>query len=248
MHGSFFLTHILDQLFGGIEASAFQSIVGLSASDAAQQAASVNNALALEMLVVGGMIAFFLLVRMTLSVEKPNPAQQVAEMIGEFTGGMGEQIIGHGYEKYQSFVTCIFLFVLLNNLIGLIPGIPAPTTSPFVPLGLALPTFIYYNYQGFRALGFIGYLKHFCGPLWWMAWLLLPIELVSHLARIMSLTIRLYANMYASDMVTLGFFSLIPIGVPAVFLGLHVFVSLIQAFVFMLLTMIYISLATSHEH
>jgi F-type H+-transporting ATPase subunit a len=248
MHGSFFLTRFLDQTFGGIEASAFQSIVGLSASDAAQQAAGVNNALALELLVVGGMIVFFLIVRMTLSVERPNPAQQVAEMVGEFTGGLGEQIIGHGYERYQAFVTCIFLFVLLNNLVGLIPGVPPPTVSPWVPLGLALPTFIYYNYQGFREQGFIGYLKHFCGPIWWMAWLLLPIELVSHLARIMSLTIRLYANMYASDMVTLGFFSLIPIGVPAIFLGLHAFVSVIQAFVFMLLTMIYISLATTHEH
>ena len=242
------MTHFLDQTFGGIEASAFQSIVGLSASDAAQQAAGVNNALALELLVVGGMIVFFLIVRMTLSVERPNPAQQVAEMVGEFTGGLGEQIIGHGYERYQAFVTCIFLFVLLNNLVGLIPGVPPPTVSPWVPLGLALPTFIYYNYQGFREQGFIGYLKHFCGPIWWMAWLLLPIELVSHLARIMSLTIRLYANMYASDMVTLGFFSLIPIGVPAIFLGLHAFVSVIQAFVFMLLTMIYISLATTHEH
>jgi F-type H+-transporting ATPase subunit a len=72
--------------------------------------------------------------------------------------------------------------------------------------------------------------------------------LVSHFARIMSLTIRLYANMFASDMLTLGFFSLIPIGVPAIFLGLHVFVSFIQAFIFMLLSMIYISLATAHEH
>jgi F-type H+-transporting ATPase subunit a len=81
-----------------------------------------------------------------------------------------------------------------------------------------------------------------------MAWLLLPIELVSHLARMLSLTIRLYANMFASDMVTLGFFSLIPVGIPSIFLGLHVFVSLIQAFVFMLLTMIYLSLAVAHEH
>jgi F-type H+-transporting ATPase subunit a len=81
-----------------------------------------------------------------------------------------------------------------------------------------------------------------------MAWLLLPIELVSHLARMLSLTIRLYANMFASDMVTLGFFSLIPVGVPAIFLGLHVFVSMIQAFVFMLLTMIYLSLAVAKEH
>jgi F-type H+-transporting ATPase subunit a len=185
---------------------------------------------------------------MTLSVEKPNPLQQVAEMIGEFTGSLGERIIGHDYQRYQAFLTCIFLFVLLNNLIGLIPGVPPPTVSPWVPLGLAVPTFIYYNYQGFRTQGFIGYLKHFMGPLWWMAWLLLPIELVSHLARIMSLTIRLYANMFAGGLVTLVFFSLVPLGVPVVFLGLHLAVSVIQAFVFMLLTMIYISLATTHEH
>jgi len=181
-------------------------------------------------------------------VERPKPAQQIAELIHEAIGGQAEQIIGHGYQRYQSWVTCIFLFVLFNNLLGLIPGVPAPTVSPWVPLGLAFPTFLFYNYQGLRAQGLIGYLKHFCGPIWWMAWLLLPIETVSHLARIMSLTIRLYANMFASDMVTLGFFSLVPVGIPAIFLGLHVFVSIIQAFVFMLLSMIYLSLAVAKEH
>jgi F-type H+-transporting ATPase subunit a len=247
MPESFALVRLLNALFMGIEAKAFQSI-GLLPAEATEKAVKVNQALGLELLVVGGLIAFFVLVRMTLSVEKPNPAQQISEMIYEGIGGLAEQIIGHGYQRFQAFVTCIFLFVLLNNLLGLIPGIAAPTTSPWVPLGLALPTFLYYNYQGVRAQGVIGYAKHFCGPLWWMAWLLLPIELVSHLARIMSLTIRLYANMFASDMVTLGFFSLVPIGIPAIFLGLHVFVSLIQAFVFMLLSMIYLSLAVTHEH
>ena len=207
-----------------------------------------TSTFALELLVAGLLIAFFVIVRLTLSVEKPNPAQQLAEMVYEFTGSMGDQIIGHGYEKYQAFVTCIFLFVLSNNLIGLIPGIKSPTSSPIVPLGLAIPTFLYYNYQGVRAQGVLGYAKHFCGPVWWMAWLLIPIELVSHFARIMSLTIRLYANMYAGDMLMLGFFSLIPIGIPAIFLGLHAFVSIIQAFIFMLLAMIYLSLAVSHEH
>ena len=194
------------------------------------------------------MIASFILVRLTLSVEKPNPAQSIAEIVNQLGGDLGEQIIGHGYEHFQPFYTCIFLFVLVNNLLGLIPGISAPTSSPWVPLGLAVPTFLFYNYQGFRAQGLIGYLKHFCGPIWWMAWLLLPIELVSHLARMLSLTIRLYANMFASDMVSLGFFSLVPVGVPVIFLGLHVFVSIIQAFVFMLLTMIYLSLAVAKEH
>jgi len=243
MPESLALTRLWNHLFGGVVNSTLQ-MVGVHPANAA---APITDAYALESLVAGLLIAFFIVVRLTLSVEKPGPAQQIAEMVNEFTGSLGEQIIGHGFEKYQAFVTCIFLFVLSNNLIGLLPGVPAPTTSPVVPLGLAIPTFLYYNYQGFRAQGFIGYLKHFCGPIWWMAWLLLPIELVSHFARIMSLTIRLYANMFASDMLTLGFFSLIPIGVPSIFLGLHVFVSCIQAFIFMLLSMIYLSLAVSHE-
>jgi F-type H+-transporting ATPase subunit a len=243
MPESLALTRLLNHMFGGA-ANSLLHMVGVHPANAA---APITDAYAVELLVVALLIAFFVVVRLTLSVEKPNPAQQIAEMVHEFTGSMGDQIIGHGYEKYQAYVTCIFLFVLLNNLVGLIPGVPAPTTSPSVPLGLAVPTFLYYNYQGFRAQGFVGYLKHFCGPIWWMAWLLLPIELVSHFARVLSLTIRLYANMFASDMLTLGFFSLIPIGVPSIFLGLHVFVSVIQAFIFMLLSMIYLSLAVAHE-
>jgi F-type H+-transporting ATPase subunit a len=211
-------------------------------------ATAITDAFALELLVAAGLIVFFILVRATLSVESPNPAQQVAEMVHEAIGGQAEQIIGHGYQSFQSFVTCIFLFVLLCNLLGAIPGIPAPTTQPVVPLGLALLTFVYYNFHGLRANGLIGYLKQFAGPIWWMAPLLFVIEVISHLARILSLTVRLYANMFASDLVTLVFFSLIPIAIPAIFIALHVAVSLIQAFVFMLLTMIYLSLAVSHEH
>lgn len=237
------LTRFLNHLFGGVITLLLQ-MVGYHP---ANPVAPITDAFALELLLAGLLIAFFVVVRLTLSAEKPGPAQQVAEMVYEFTGSLGDQIIGHGYEKYQAYVTCIFLFVLSCNLVGLIPGVPAPTTSPAVPLGLAIPTFLYYNYQGFRAQGVFGYLKQFAGPLWWMAWLLIPIELVSHFARIMSLTIRLYANMFASDMLTLGFFSLIPIGIPSIFLGLHVFVSVIQAFIFMLLSMIYLSLAVSHE-
>jgi F-type H+-transporting ATPase subunit a len=243
MQASLGITNLLNSLFGG-PVSVLQNAVGIHSTPAT----AITNAFALELVVATGLIAFFILVRATLSVESPNPAQQVAEMIHEGIGGQAEQIIGYGYEPFQAFVTCIFLFVLLNNLLGAIPGIPAPTTQPVVPLGLALLTFLFYNFYGIKTQGPIGYLKHFAGPVWWMAWLIFPIEVISHLARILSLTIRLYANMFASDLVTLVFFSLIPIAVPAIFLGLHVAVSVIQAFVFMLLTMIYLSLAVSHEH
>ncbi|MGD0681505.1 MAG: F0F1 ATP synthase subunit A [Terracidiphilus sp.] len=247
MPETFALVRWLNTLFMGVEARALQSI-GILPDAAAQQAVKVNQAFGLELLVAAGLIAFFLIVRLTLAVEKPNPAQQIAEMIHEFTGSQADQIIGHGYQRFQAFVTCVFLFVVLNNLMGLVPGLETPTAQPWVPLGIAVLTFLYYNFHGVREKGIKGYLKEFAGPLWWLAPLLFPIEVISHLARMMSLTIRLYANMLASDLVTLVFFSLAPVVIPSIFLGLHAAVSLIQAYVFMLLSMIYLSMAVSHEH
>jgi len=244
MQESLGITHLLNNLFAG-PADAVLQMVGVHP---ANPATPINDTLALEVLVVVGFIAFFVLVRASLSVEKPGTAQQFAEVIHEFVGGQAESIIGHGYEKFQAYVTCVFLFVLTCNLLGLIPGIPAPTMSPVVPLGVAVATFVYYNFHGIRAQGPIGYLKHFAGPIWWISWLLFPIEIISHLARMMSLTIRLWANMFAGDLVTLVFFSLIPVGIPVIFLGLHLGVSVIQAFVFMLLSMIYLGQAVAHEH
>jgi F-type H+-transporting ATPase subunit a len=244
MAHSYPITHFLNQLFGPL----LVSIMNLLGVHPADPAAPINDTFALELMVATGLIAFFLLVRLTLSVEKPNAAQQIAEMIHEFTGSHADQIIGHNYERFQAFVTCIFLFVVLNNLLGLVPGIVTPTSAPVVPLGIALCTWLYFNFYGIKEQGVVGYLKHHAGPIWWIAPLLFPIEIVSNLARMMSLTIRLYANMFASDLVTLVFFSLVPVGVPVIFLGLHAGVSLIQAYVFMLLAMIYLGIATAHDH
>lgn len=244
MPQNFAITRLLNHLFG----PAIVSVLNMLGIHPAHPDRPITDTFALELLVAACLIAFFLIVRISLSVEKPNPAQQIAEMIHEFTGSNADQIIGHGYERFQAFVTCIFLFVVLNNLLGLIPGVVTPTSAPVVPLGIAVCTFIYYHFHGFREQGVVGYMKHFAGPIWWIAPLLFPIEIVSHFARVMSLTIRLYANMFASDLVTLVFFSLIPVGIPAIFLGLHAGVSLIQAYVFMLLAMIYLSQAVAHEH
>ena len=238
------ITRLLNHWFGGIAGYLMQT-VGVHP---ANPAAPINDTFALEVLVACGLIAFFILVRLTLSVDKPNPAQQIAEMIHEFTGSQGEQVIGHGYQRFQAFATCVGLFVLINNLLGLIPRVITPTSQPVVPLGIAVLTFLYYNFHGVRLQGPIGYLKHFAGPLWWLAPLLFPIEIISHFARVMSLTIRLYANMLASDLLTLVAFSMIPLAIPVLPLGLHFVVSLIQAYVFMLLAMIYLSQAVAHEH
>jgi F-type H+-transporting ATPase subunit a len=241
---NFWITRILNHLFAPV-ATALMNLVGVHPADPARP---INDTYALEVLVAFCLIVFFLIIRFTLSVEKPNPAQQIAEMIHEFTGSNASQIIGHNYERFQAFTTCVFLFIVVTNLLGLIPGVVTPTSSPVVPLGIAVCTFIYYHFYGLKEQGFIGYMKHFAGPIWWISWLLFPIEIISHCARVMSLTIRLYANMFASDLVTLVFFSLVPIGVPVIFLGLHAAVSLIQAYVFMLLSMIYLSIAVEHEH
>jgi len=209
--------------------------------------APITNSIAMELLVFVVLVAYFALVRATLSVERPGGVQHLAEITHEFVSDQGESIIGHGHEKFTGYLTALFVFILLSNLIGLVPGLESPTADVVVPLGLALVTFVYYHYNGIRANG-LGYVKQFTGPVWWLYPLMIPIEIISHLARVLSLTVRLYANMFAGDLVTLAFFSLVPVGIPLVFLGLHVFVAGIQAYVFMLLTMIYLSLAVAHDH
>jgi F-type H+-transporting ATPase subunit a len=240
-----FLTRLLNHWFGA-PLTALLEKLGIHPVHPSQP---INNALTLELIVFAGLILFFILVRSRLSVEKPGPAQHVAEMIHEFVNNQAEQVMGHGHDPHLPVLTCLLLFILFCNCIGLFPGIDTPTANPSVPLGLALFTFVYYNWNGIRAQGPIGYIKHFMGPVWWIAPLMFPIEIISHLARIMSLTVRLYANMFASDLLTVVFFSLIPPAIPIIFLGLHFGVALIQSYIFMLLTTIYLAEATAHpEH
>jgi F-type H+-transporting ATPase subunit a len=207
----------------------------------------IPNSLAMEVLVFGFLIVLFLLVRSRLSVDSPGGLQHAFEGIDGFIKGQSNEIIGHHSEGYTPFLATLFFFILFCNLIGVIPGFESPTAVPVVPLGCAIVAFAYYQTQGFKHAG-IGYLKHFAGPFWWLAWLMIPIELVSHLARVLSLTIRLFANMFAGDMVTLVFFSLVPLGVPIVFLGLHIGVSLLQTYIFVLLTTVYLQGAVADDH
>jgi F-type H+-transporting ATPase subunit a len=209
--------------------------------------APISNAVSMELLVFLLLVGYFAIVRSTLSVETPGGVQHLAEMTQEFISEQSESIIGHGWEKFTSYLTALFLFILIANLMGLVPGLESPTANVTVPLGFALVTFLYYHYHGVRANGF-SYIKQFLGPVWWLYPLLLPIEIISHCARVLSLTVRLYANMFAGDLLTLAFFSLVPVGIPLVFLGLHLGVAAIQAYVFTLLAMIYLSLAVAHDH
>jgi F-type H+-transporting ATPase subunit a len=237
------ITQFLNSLFGA-PLTALMVAIGIHPQT---PGAPIADVLTLELIIAFFLFAFFLAVRLSLDVERPNPLQHIAEMINDFVDSQGEAIIGHGYEPHVPFVTMLFLFIVLCNFGGLFPGLETPTAHPFVPFGLAILTFLYYNWNGIRAQGPIGYFKHFLGPVWWISPLLFPVEIISHLARMMSLTTRLYANMLASDLLTLVFFSIIPLALPIMFLGLHFGVALIQAYVWMLLAFIYLAEAISHQ-
>lgn len=236
-------TALLNRLFAG-PVTAFLRAIHI---EPRHPAAPIPNSLAMEILVFIFLLILFLALRSRLSVDRPGALQHMFEGVEGFVQNQSNEIIGHHSEAYTPFLVALGCFILSCNLIGLIPGFESPTAVPIVPLGCALCAFIYYQAQGFKHAG-ISYLKHFAGPIWWLAWLMLPIEIISHLARVLSLTIRLFANMFAGDMVTLVFFSLVPLGVPIIFVGLHIGVSLLQTYIFVLLTTVYLQGAVSEEH
>lgn len=236
-----------------------------------------STVMALLVLVVVTILALFL--RSRLSVEKPGATQQVAELLLTNPLGFGikdllEENVGHGAEKYVPFVGSISIFILFSNLLGLFPRLAAPTGIVSVPLGCAILTFLYFNWQGVRHHGAGKYLLTFAGAPhkigdWALAILLLPVEIISTTARVLSLTVRLWANMFASDLIYGIFLQLLaggfvfgwskspvlgivlgifPATIPVAFLGLHIFVSVVQAYVFTVLPSVYLGLATADEH
>jgi F-type H+-transporting ATPase subunit a len=236
-------TEILNHLF----ASPVTGLLRALHIDPKYPQAPITNAVAMQLLVFLFLIVMFTLVRSRLSVDNPGALQHVFEGAHGFVEGQSQEIVGPHSEHFTPFLVTLAFFILTCNLLGLVPGFESPTAVPVVPLGCAVCAFVYYQSQGFRHHG-IAYLKHFMGPMWWLAIIMVPIEIISHLARMLSLTVRLYANMFAGDMVTMVFFSLVPIGVPVIFLGLHIGVSLLQTYIFVLLTMVYLSGAVAEEH
>jgi F-type H+-transporting ATPase subunit a len=168
------------------------------------------------------------------------------ELILSFLVGIGEDILGHHAKKYMPLLGTCFVFILFMNLLGLIPGFLPPTDKMNITVGLALVIFLSTHFFGVKENG-IAYFKHFLGPMLPLAPLMLPIEIISHLARPMSLSLRLFGNISGDHAVVAGFMALVPFVVPSIFMGLGVFVSFMQAFVFTMLSMIYIAGAVVHE-
>jgi len=175
------------------------------------------------------------------------------EILAEKLFALCESVMGAEEAKiYYPMIGTLFCFIFFSNLIGAIPGFTPPTDNLNTTIALGAFVFLYYNVQGFRAHG-PGYLKHFFGPtltwsLCWLAPLMLAIEIASHIFRPLSLGLRLRGNIMGDHVVHGVFSALVPIGLPVIFLGLGVFVAFIQAFVFCLMTMVYISLSTAHDH
>ena len=172
--------------------------------------------------------------------------RNLLEMILGFLVGIAEDILGHHAKKYMPLLGTCFLFILFMNLLGLVPGFVPPTDQMNITVGLAVVIFLSTHYYGVREHG-VAYFKHFLGPVWWLAPIMLPIEIVSHLARPLSLSLRLFGNITGDHLVVGIFLGLVPFVVPSIFYGLGVFVSFMQAFIFTVLSMIYIAGAVAHE-
>ncbi len=241
-HESWF-TKLLNEYLAGPAVAILESF-GRHPHDAAHP---WTDWMATQILVALLLIGVALLVRASLSMDRPGALQQVFEGIYGLIKGQAHDVIGrHQYKPHVPYVATIFLFIATMNLIGIIPAFESPTMFPMVPAGCAIATFVYFNFWGFKEQGAWGYVKHFLGPVWWLSWFLLIVELISLFVRPLSLTIRLYANMFAGEQVTLNFLKVVPV-IPVIFMGLHVFVSLLQAFIFAMLTMVYVGGAVAHE-
>ncbi len=174
--------------------------------------------------------------------------RNMVEMYGSFIYTQAKAVLGEkDASKYYTYVATVFILIFISNAIGLIPGFLPPTETLNTTLPFGVLTFLYFNFMGMKEQGVVNYLKHFAGPLWYLSVLIFPIEIISICIRPLSLALRLYGNMYGDHMVLTTFSGLAPAIVPIVFMFLGLLVCFIQAYVFTMLSMVYISLATAHH-
>jgi F-type H+-transporting ATPase subunit a len=264
------LAALLNHWFGHAVTTAL-ALIGIHVQNPATPIPS-HVATGLAVALIG--IVLSLLLRPRISVDKPGAAQQVAEMLLTNPMGFGirdllEENAGHDGAHFVNLVGSVALFILMSNLISVIPAFESPTGNKSVPLACAIIIFTYFNFQGIRHHGPIGYVKHFAGPVWWISPLMFPVEIISTTARLLSLTVRLWANIFASELLYLTFVALLTVPVievsknhpaagyslgifaatiPVLFVALHIFVAVVQSFVFTILPAIYIGLAVADEH
>lgn len=263
MEHQIWFTALLNKLLAGVVTPALTAI-HVAPADPANP---IPNFTAMEILVFVTIIVCALILRAVMSVETPGTFQALFELAVEFVQTTAHEIIGHDYKRYVPLLGTLGFFILFSNILGLIPTLETPTGAIQVTLGCALATFVYYNYQGIRHHGLLGYLKTLWGPIFLLGFILFPVEVVSNLFRLLSLSVRLYANMFVGKLLEQVFSSLAAnmmspentvilkivgqvaaVTAPAAMMGLHLFVSFIQTYIFILLPAVYISLSVAEEH
>ncbi len=263
-------TVLLNHWFGGAVLSLLRAL-HVTPDDPAYP---IPNHVAMGIVVLLIAVLFFLWLRPRISVDKPGATQQVMEYLltNPMEVGIADLLrdnVAHHADSYVAMVGSISIFILMSNAISIFPLFDSPTGDKSVPLACAVLIFVYYNFSGFKHLGAKGYAKTFAGPIPWMAPVLFPVEIISNLARLISLTVRLWANIVASELIYVIFLGMLltpavnvrvthpalafvlavfPAVFPVAFILLHAFVAVVQAFVFTILPSVYIGMATSAEH
>jgi len=239
---SLYIVELINKIFSKPIAS-FLGIFGIHVHD--------PNHLIPDYVVMVFFVALLLILLFGLASRKinsiPSKRQSMLEMIIQAFESQLVNIIGEQGKKFLPLVATIGLFIFFCNLIGLVPGFMSPTSKLNVTVACALVVFLYYHWQGIKSQGVLKYLKHFLGPIPAIAPLLLPIEIISHFSRVVSLSIRLFGNIFAEELLIVVIASIIPFFLPLPFMAVAVFTSLIQAFVFVLLTCVYLAGAVAHE-
>ena len=182
-----------------------------------------------------------------ISKENPGPLQHILELTVQGLKDLLHDVVGKEGEPFLYIIGAFAVFIFISNIFGLFYFLQPPTSNPNTTFALALTSFLYYNYQGIKTQGLLHYLKHFGGPVWWLFPLMFVIEIIANFARILSLGMRLFGNIFGEHTATGIFSGLVPIIVPWPMMALGIFGALLQTFVFIMLTMVYLSGAVAAE-
>jgi F-type H+-transporting ATPase subunit a len=241
------IVHLVNALFGPLVAAALRPL-GIVFKPGEEV---IPDFIVMSLLILVGVSVVCLLIRSRLSVEDPGRLQVFLEEAVTFVYGLVDSNIGPKGRNYVTLVGTMFIFILFGNLMGLVPGLKSPTSNINVTLGCALTVFVYYQFHGFKEQGLVGYVKHFLAPAgapMWIAPIYFPIEIISHFSRVLSLSVRLFGNIFGEDLVILILASIVPFVAPVPMMFLGIITAVLQAFIFAMLTAIYLAGAVVVDH
>jgi F-type H+-transporting ATPase subunit a len=248
MHHEFWIVKAFNQVFGSAVAAALAPL-----GYHLDPAHAVPDYLVMSLIVFLVLTVFCVAVSSRFSVENPGKLQIVLEDVVGFLTSLLTEYMGPKGVKYLPLVGTVGLFIFTANMIGKVPGMMSPTANINVTLGCALTVWTFYHLMGFREQGVVSYLKHFAvmpGAPLWIAPMILVIEIISHLSRVMSLSLRLFGNIFGEEMVVAIIGSIVPFVAPLPMMVLGLITGSLQAFIFVMLTIIYLAAAvhTDHDH